>query len=246
MAGPTHALGRRAHFDDRSRNYRIRSVLDRLGVSARVPRSYTWRCEPRLDQDGVGACVGFAWAHEVAARPVLRPADAALAFRIYRSAQLIDQWPETPPAEGTSVLAGVKIAQGLGYYAEYRWAGAGSGRVLEDVVLTLGYLGPMVAGSEWTEDMFDPDASGLLHPTGAIAGGHAYLLNGVRCRWASTVPILDRAFANLDRRTSLVRVHNSWGADWGVDGEAFLTLDEMEGLLERGGEACIPVRRTTP
>lgn len=214
-------LGRVPEFDERSRAFPIRSLLP-----PRAPRSYTWSCKATLDQGTEGACVGFSWTHERIARPVVGWGDAAAARSLYHAAQGLDPWaggayPGADPFyEGTSVLAGAKAAQNAGHFTEYRWAFG-----LDDVLLTLGYRGPVVLGLDWHEDMFDPDADGLLHVSGGVAGGHAILANGVSVR----------------RR--LVRLHNSWGADWGLDGEAFIGFDDLDRLLAADGEACIPTGR---
>lgn len=240
MVDETHRLGRIEQFDERSRNFQIRPLLDAEAITK--PRSYTWSCLPRLNQGNLGACVGFSWAHEIAARPVVKPANYQLGIQLYNRAQEIDSWSNTPPVEGTSVIAGVKAAKEAGYYTEYRWCGAGSGRAAEDLVLAVGYRGPVVVGIHWYESMFDPDASGLLHISGNVAGGHAILVNGVLARWSTTILSANRAYLNLDRRKTLLRLHNSWGDWWGLNGEAFISLEDMDRLLHEGGEGCIPTR----
>lgn len=232
-------LGRRAAFDDRSKNFQVRALLTAASIAK--PRSYTWSCKVVLSQQE-GSCVGHAWAHEISARPVVKPVDRALAMKIYNWAQANDWWDDTPPEEGSSVLAGVKACVELGYYSEYRWTGAGTGRALEDLVIAIGYKGPVVLGINWYEDMFNPDPDGLLHPTGRIAGGHAILANAVRVVFHN-VPVAERNFENINMQLSRVRLHNSWGPDWGINGEAFLTFEDMDRLLQEGGEACIPVRK---
>lgn len=216
MVTTNYGLGRIEEFDERSRNFPIRTLIP----STLAPRSYTWSCAPRIDQGSEGSCVGHAWAHEIAARPRVRPADHGLALEIYRKAQLIDEFSTTPPQEGTSVLAGVKIATQLGYYQEYRWAFS-----LNDLIMAIGYKGPAVLGIPWYEGMFLPDRNGLISITGQLAGGHAILANGV----------------SVSKK--LIRLHNSWGANWGLNGECFIRFEDLEFLLHQQGEACIPVKR---
>jgi len=215
------SLGRLPQFDERSREYSIRTL-----VEPKPLRSYTWSCATVLDQLSEGVCVGCAWAHEMAARPRVWPVDLQLARLIYREATFIDPWPANDQPvvnynHGTSILAGAKIATQLGHYKEYRWAFD-----MQEALLALSYFGPGVAGVNWYESMYDPDASGLLHITGQPVGGHAILVNG------------------LNVAKKLVRVHNSWGSSWGINGEAFLTFDDFERLLDESGEFCIPVLRT--
>ena len=152
--------------------------------------------------------------------------DHATAVQLYYAAQGLDDEPggeypgASPHYEGTSVLAGAKATQNAGYITEYRWAFG-----LDDLILALGHAGPAVIGLDWYNDMFDPDADGLLHVTGGIAGGHAILANGVSVR------------------KRLVRLHNSWSSSWGVNGEAYIGFDDLAGLLKAGGEACVPMGR---
>lgn len=235
-------FGRIEYFDPRSRNYQIRAEIDRAKVYS--PRSYTWRCLAHIIQQE-GSCVGHGIIHDIAARPVELPVSRDLALRVYRDAQLIDFWPDTPPKEGTAVVSGMQAAVALGYYADaggYRWAGAGSGKLLEDVLLSLGYFGPGIAGTKWTTGMMWPDANGFIAPTGGDEGGHAYLVNGIKVIWRDRLAAKETANVSLG---SPVRIKNSW--PWGNEnGEAFMTLESLMMLLEDRGEFCIPVIRTRP
>lgn len=213
-------LDRVAQFDDRSRQYPARALTAAAG-----PRSYTWGVPTLsgrrpLDQGVEGACVGHAWAHEAAARPIVRDdADSALAFHVYREAQKIDPWPGEAYS-GTSVLAGAKVMERLGYLAEYRWAFG-----LDDALTVVSRHGPAVIGLNWWSGMWEPDTRGYLHRTGRVVGGHALLLTGVSVRH--------------ERAT----VYNSWGKAWGMGGRAYLSWDDLGALLEDDGEVCVPVLR---
>jgi hypothetical protein len=203
---PTH--------DPRSRAFRAAALLTHAS-----PRSYTWRCEPRLDQGREGACVGFGIAHEIAARPREHIVSEALAQKIYRDARKIDEWPGEA-YDGTSVLAGMKVATGLGYYTGYRWAFG-----LDEALAAISRHGPAVIGVWWHAGMTQPDADGMIRAVGSKVGGHCVLVNGV----------------SVTKR--LVRVHNSWGPSWGRDGAAYLTWDDFGRLLADDGECALPVRQ---
>ena len=202
-------------------------------VSTSPYRGYVFNLHVEGDEsyvaEGVGVhnCVGFAWGHELIAKPeVINVGNTFAREKIYWEAQKIDEWtggayPGADPFyEGTSVLAGAKVVKKLGYITEYRWAFS-----LEDLVLAVGHEGPAVIGIPWYEGMFNPMGCGFLHISGEVAGGHAILVRGV----------------NVEKRH--FSLHNSWGKDWGFDGRAKITWDEMERLLYEGGEACIPVGR---
>lgn len=220
MTAPANIqFGRRIQFDERSRNFPVRALLK---SEPRKPRSYTWRCTQHLDQKAEGACVGFAWSHELAARPAeVQGITNATARQVYRKAQTLDPWPGES-YEGTSVLAGIKAVQLLhpGKILEYRWCFD-----LQDVLRTISFLGPVVLGINWYEGMFTPDAANLIAPTGELLGGHAILATGV------SVP------------NKTVRLHNSWGPDWGIHGACLITWKDLEFLLSQNGEACVPVKR---
>lgn len=207
-------LDRIPQFDIRSRGYSIRPLL-----TTNQPRSYTWGINVTLDQGTEGACVGFAWAHEHAAHPVIRPASAELALSIYHAAQKIDPWPGENYS-GTSVLAGAQVMQHNGALREYRWAFN-----TLDALTAISRHGPAVLGIGWREGMWDTDSNGYIHATGRIVGGHAILARGV----------------NVKNKT--VTLRNSWGPGWGRNGDALLSWDDFDALLQDDGECCIPVLR---
>jgi hypothetical protein len=212
------AFGRRIEFDDRSRQYPIGALLE----PQKTLQTRIWPCDTVLDQGNVGACVGFSWAHELAAEPEpVSDIDNLMGMQIYNRAQQLDQWDDTPPQEGSSVLAGAKTVTEEGHLVEYRWAFG-----LNDLLDTLSQFGPAVLGINWYSGMMNPDSAGFVQLTGSIVGGHAILARGI----------------NLEHGT--VVLHNSWGSDWGVNGEAWIRFPDLDRLLRDDGEACIPVTRT--
>lgn len=217
-------LDRVEEFDTRSRSYPLVSGIDHANKPL---RSYTWRCRYALNQGREGSCVGHAVAHELAARPSeVHMSHKFARETIYFAAQKIDPWPggaypgAYPFYEGTSVLAGVKIAHKLGWFDSYRWAFG-----LRDLQLGVGYNGPAVIGIPWYEGMFYPDRNGFIHPTGRRVGGHAILCNAISVK---------------NNRFTL---HNSWGANWGMNGECYISFDDMDRLLRERGEAVFFLKR---
>lgn len=216
-------LGRLVQYDERSKLYPIRAL-----VGEKPLRSYTWRLNTYLDQGYEGACVGFSWAHELVARPVeLQGLDNQAARQIYFDAQKLDEWeggayPNAAPFyEGTSVIAGAKAVQAMGKIKEYRWAFS-----LYDALLAIGYQGPGILGCNWYEGMMKPNEKGYIERTGRIIGGHAIVVRGV------------------DLKNKRVRLSNSWGKTWGVDGDCWMYFWDFEYLLMHEGEFCIPVGRS--
>lgn len=227
---------RAVYFDERSRNYPITA-----GISTYPLRGYTWSCAAFNDQGQQGACVGFAWSHELTARPYPVPTDNALARSIYLRAQQIDEWAGEDYS-GTSVLAGAKATKellntsGQAYLQEYRWAFG-----INDLLLALGYKGPAVLGLNWYSGMFNTDSAGFIRKTGSWVGGHAILARGCSLVWVDKNG--PRQYSNLDTQRSYVLLRNSWGADWGTNGDAKISVADLDALLRENGDACVPVLR---
>lgn len=244
-------LDRLVEFDERSRDYPLTAVT---GTRLR-PRSYTWRIQSKtvLDQGPDGACVGFAVTNELLARPAeVRFGSGAESHsfakeEIYWEAQRIDPWPggAYPGAEefyeGTSVLAGAKVARQKGYFKEYRWTFN-----LHDLVIGLGYNGPAVLGVNWTINMYYPDSKGFVSPTGQVAGGHAVLARGVKLKFnRHNFDWWNRTWEDVDLDRSYVLIRNSWGPGYGIDGDFKMTLTDLSVLLEDRGESVFFVKRTS-
>jgi len=216
-------LDRIEKFDERSKQFPITDIL-----TAKKPRSYTWRCRAWLDQKNEGSCVGHGIAHELAARPaeVQGLTHKYAKEQIYWEAQKIDRWPggsypgASPVYEGSSVLAGVKIAHKLGWMESYRW-----GFGLEDLMLGVGYNGPAVLGVPWYKGMYSPNSEGYIKVTGDRLGGHCILCNAVNIK--------------KERFT----LHNSWGKGWGMDSECYISFEDMGKLLKSRGESAFFVKR---
>lgn len=209
-----HRLGRLHAPDERDHLYLIRSVLPK--PRSLLPWRYWWDDGWWGDQGNTSECVAFAWEHWLddgpvlhAQRPLYNP------HTIYDLAQQHDEWPGEN-YEGTSVRGGAKAVTLLGSISEYRWA-----FTLNDITQTILQLGPVVVGTNWYNNMFTPNLCGFISPGGGIAGGHAYVLNGVN--------IVLRKF----------RMKNSWGRAWGRKGHAWINFSDMDRLLSEDGEACL-------
>lgn len=96
---------------------------------------------------------------------------------------------------------------------------------VEELIDAVRYVGPVVVGTNWYDDMFYPNSRGLIKATGSIAGGHAYLISG------------------YNTRNGLFRGKNSWGRGWGRLGRFSIPAEDMSRLISEDGEICLAVER---
>lgn len=218
-------FGRRPAPDARDGRYGMRAALgaDVPPLEARTGRRIWESPYPALNQGAEGTCVGHGCQHHLLSEPIVQktPEQSPTAVEVYDLATELDEWPNNTHDRsfGTSVRAGFKALQRLGYVAEYRHA-----QSLDDVLLWLADRGPVVIGVDWYEGMaYRQHWTGpYLELTGSVIGGHCVCLIGV----------------DFDERYVLLR--NSWGPLWGPtwDGTARLRFADLERLLFReGGDA---------
>lgn len=210
---PEFGLGRLPAEDERDGQFRMAVPLE---VELRDYRYY--RTGPVLNQGAYPHCVGYAWRQFLSSAHLMSIGEGPTATNIYVEAQKIDEWPGEN-YDGTSVRGGAKYLQRVGRIGPYSWAW--------DATTIRSWLlsdqGTVVVGTNWYNTMFHPDGSGYLHPTGSLAGGHAYLIVGY----------------STDREA--FRILNSWGREWGQSGRAWVAFEDMNRLISQDGEACTAI-----
>lgn len=219
--------------DPASRRYGIAEIVRTV-----EPAKKFWNPGLVLDQGREGACVGFAWAGELAASPkrisskVTTSQLEDYALGIYREAQRIDEW-EGEAYDGTSVLAGAKVLRSRAFMDSYRWCFS-----IEDVRSAVIAEGPVVIGIPWLDSMYWTRPSGLVEVNGNLVGGHAILLTGYH-------PNIRLGKEGYSKRFEVFRWRNSWGLEYGVRGSGYVTAEDLEYLLTHQGEACVLTGRKT-
>lgn len=245
-------LGRHIHHDDRSRAFAYPTAGLTLQSAKHARRI------PVLDQGSTGSCTGQAGIGCLATEPFWSTLatvqagapwvggsltehrmthfydqlavggkrytfDEAGALRLYSDAETIDGDGPFPPNDNGST--GLSVAKAL------KTAGEISGYqhtfTLTDALLALGKT-PVITGVSWYEDMFQPDADGRVHITGALAGGHEFVVD------------------EIDVEIERVWFTNSWGTSWGVNGRAYLTFDDWGRLLADQGDVTVFTPLTQP
>lgn len=187
---------------------------------------------PILSQGDVGACAGFSDADimNMAKFSHARWRGSrrrsylgnSVGLRFYHEATVIDEWPgeQYPPDDnGTSVLAAMKALKADGFIDRYEW-----GWDIDTFIAALQHQ-PVVLGTLWTDGMSEPSPSGLIRVTGDVVGGHAY------------------SAYQLNLTTGRAKCRNHWTPRWGVSGDFWLDLEDVDWLLaeQQQGEVGIPI-----
>ncbi len=174
--------------------------------------------DPVLDQGQQGTCVGHGCAQWGNTLPVDDHFTHQDALDLYYQATVNDGSPDDPRApgggqQGASVRSGMKALQQKGRLTAY--ASASSVASIRTWVQT---KGPVVFGTDWTNDMFNP-VNGVVKPTGGVAGGHCYTCLG--------------DLVSEDHALFI----NSWGTGWGLSGLFKMSWEDVATLQAQNGEA---------
>jgi hypothetical protein len=209
-------LDRLPRWDENNLRFVLKRNDPQVGV-AEPPARSVLRREVWLDQGKEGACVGYSAAQALAHRPHVHPEiDFPFAEWAYHQARMFDEWPGDNYS-GSSVLGGAQGLKAGGYISSYFWA-----QTLTEIVHTLGVLKkPVVLGIDWYTGMMDPDEDNFVHVSGVVEGGHAIMLGG---------------YEELGKQFYL---YNSWGPEWGENGNARILAEDLKDLLSDGGDAVI-------
>lgn len=130
---------------------------------------------------------------------------------LYHGAQTLDDWPGEN-YEGTSARGLMKFCQTLGLVQSYVWA-----QSVEELCQFVLTTGPALIGSNWRSDMFSP-VNGFVKPTGAVVGGHEYVLYG------------------YNHKTWTLSFANSWGTGFGLKGTFRMNRTDFETLMADQGD----------
>jgi len=181
-----------------------------------------WEGGAWLDQGPYGTCVGNAFAHRIADAPIPELGiDEAYARKLY-----LDASGDSTYQQGTSGLAACRVLKTRGTISSYHWVTSPS--ELRNTVLG---LGSVCVGTNWYNSMFDPifdynNAYLKVDSSSGVAGGHEYLINGIRLHPLDGPPFY--------------RMKNSWGRGWGHIGTARLVCTDLESLIfNHGGDAVL-------
>jgi hypothetical protein len=210
-----HRLGRHVEHDPRSRSFAF-------AAPEPMPlRDVSWkRLVGPYDQGDLGSCTANALCGALSTYPFKHHFSSQKNIvKVYSRATWIDDFDGhyKPDDTGSSGLAVAKVALERGWISRYEHAFS------FDAMLQALMVGPVIVGTAWHEDMFRPDPSGRVRPTGAVVGGHEWEIYGV------------------DTFNRLLWAWNSWSKGWGIGGRFNIGWDDMRALLADDGDCTILV-----
>jgi hypothetical protein len=231
-------LGRHVNHDPRSARF---PYVRGTGSAYRPPAVFHPRHVPIFDQGQLGSCTANAglglmatgpfWDALCAVTQTPNPSGAGPypftedgAVALYENITANDPFDGQYPPDDTG-SDGLSMAQALqragiipGYQHTF---------TLADALKALADY-PLAVGTVWTEQMFSPNGSGLIHYTGAAVGGHEWIVD-------QYVPEHD-----------WIGGTTSWGATFGVNGRFYLTVADFGKLLANDGDVTVLTPPTAP
>ncbi|PZT71495.1 hypothetical protein [Streptomyces sp. AC1-42T] len=251
---PHPALGRHQVLDARSLAYRrhhrgeaLRAVrwqptipvlnqqdlyAQGIRTSAVVPGAH--------DVDAVGSCTANAAAAALSVllgpdafdRADLPTTDAVQAeiwaIRLYAEATAVDefvpyQWP--PADSGSSGLGVARALKSRGLISSYTHA------LNSDTLAAALQEGPVLLGLPWFNAWFTPGPNGFVDSvpywrTSGLAGGHEVCAIGLE-------QVAQYPDGRVIPERTVLRLRNSWGPEWGHDGDFLLRLSTYVALRKQ-------------
>jgi hypothetical protein len=176
------------------------------------PGDVVWTDAILLDQGNTGHCVGFTGADFLNADPTSHQFQNDYGHELYYACKVIDGEPGEE--NGSWVRSIMKVLQQRKFIAVY------AGLKNTDEIDAAVRHATICVGTDWTNDMFSPDSTSRVHPTGSVAGGHAYSIMG-------------------EQGDDYICL-NHWG-EWANHGLFLISKPEFAKLLDAQGEAWAAV-----
>ena len=164
-----------------------------------------------LDQGDKGICVDMSLTALLNAEPISQ--NPCKSLEIYKAARKIGNIPDD--------IEGCQLNHAVDYLVKQKiikreyWT-----QKSEEVSLYLNTISPIVMSLPWSEKMNKPAKDGRITLGGNLIGHHAVL-----------------AF-RFDGLRNRIWIRNSWGEGWGVSGNCYIDINNLEKLLKQGGIAC--------
>lgn len=207
----TYGFGRIPSPPD-ARDYNLRSFMP-MGAAPVGEKIWDYPSEP-LNQLETNHCVGFS----MAAFGINLPTNTNYTDEDGHNFYYLCKEEEGLPLEenGCYMRSGAKVLKNLGKINTYAFAPD-----LESILWWLVNKSPLMVGTVWTGEMFEPNPDNIITIGGSTFGHHAYLVNEVK--------------------DGYLGIQNSWGKGWGKNGKAYISIEDFGKLFLQDGEAITTV-----
>jgi hypothetical protein len=162
-----------------------------------------------ISQEG-GTCVDAACRGLLWAEPISQ--NPCKPLEIYKAARKLANTPDH--IEGAQLNTAVDYLISKGVVKKDYWT-----KDAEEIGIFLNTVAPVVCSLPWYERMCETEKDGRIIIKGGAIGFHA---------------VLAFRFDGLKER---VWLRNSWG-NWGLNGNCYVTMNDMKKLMNQGGLAC--------
>lgn len=216
-------LGRIPEQDHRDEGFLAKALLEEPAQTELLTGYKYWSSVHWNDQGASGMCVGFNSINWWEDGPITHPRIEFDPVEYYKDCCLKDSWPandDGDPDFGTSIHASAKVMKDRGWLDTYLWG--------QDLVTCVNWIrtkGPVLAGTNWYNSMFDTvhhdgrDFIEIVDDDG-VAGGHCYIWDGV----------------NIEQKVIRAKL-GSWDRSlFGDNGYGWLSFDTAERLIHEDGE----------
>ena len=167
-----------------------------------------------LDQENTGHCCGFSMANFGINLPKFTDYDNEDGHKFYYLCKVEDGEPNNE--DGSYIRTAGKVLRNRNIISTYAFA-----KDIAEIKWWILNRGSVIVGTPWTSDMLMANESNIVRISGQIVGGHAYLLVGIK---------------EINGKEYFI-IQNSWGKSWGIDGRAYISVEDFKILFAYGGEA---------
>jgi hypothetical protein len=225
-----YTLGREPSPPD-PRDWPIRSLLNVAAIVPVLPEKHLDRVlskslKDRFDQGNTNSCVGQSTGliKRVQERRDLHRDLKIDPVAIWMESKLNDGIGRPEDNRGTFIRTALdrlllSAPVTAGWSPRLRIASYFRIQTLDEAKAAIFAVGPIVVGSTWFEEWFDPEPDGMLPKGRKDVGGHAFVLYG----W--------------DNEREAFRAANSWGTGWGDHGDFWIPFDVWGDALDEAWKA---------
>jgi hypothetical protein len=174
-----------------------------------------------LDQKDKPHCGGFSMAHYGICLPMFSNYSNEDGDKFYYRCKEFDLQPGME--NGTSIRSIANVGKNLGMWKTYAFA-----TTMEEISYWLLNKGPIIFGTNWYNNMFLPDKNNIIHCTGDLAGGHAWV--------------------GIGKDPEYIHGITTWGPTFADNGKFRIPIKEFEELFKKAGEgiAAVEIGKVDP